>query len=101
MNPLPLSSSKLRIDKNYDLPVFRKNIELDKKLVSSIAYISGLGHYELFLNGQTVDDAVLQPGWTKYDKEAYYVVYDLTEHWHKGKNTIGIINRKSTRLNSS
>jgi alpha-L-rhamnosidase len=91
MNPLPLSSSKLRIDKNYDLPVFRKNIELDKKLVSSIAYISGLGHYELFLNGQTVDDAVLQPGWTKYDKEAYYVVYDLTEHWHKGKNTIGIM----------
>src|SRR5690606_31093185 len=38
-----------------------------------------------------VDDAVLQPGWTKYDKEAYYVVYDMTEHWHKGKNTIGIM----------
>ncbi|WP_187443972.1 family 78 glycoside hydrolase catalytic domain [Sphingobacterium phlebotomi] len=91
VNPLPLSSSKLRIDKNYDLPVFRKNIELDKKLVSSIAYISGLGHYELFLNGQPVDDAVLQPGWTKYDKEAYYVVYDLTEHWHKGKNTVGVM----------
>ncbi len=91
VNPLPLSSSKLRIDKNYDLPVFRKNVELDKKIVSSIAYISGLGHYELLMNGQHVDDAVLQPGWTKYDKEAYYVVYDLTEHWQKGKNTIGVM----------
>lgn len=91
VNPLPLSSSTLRIDKNYDLPVFRKNIELDKKLRSSIAYISGLGHYELFVNGQAVDDAVLQPGWTKYDKEAYYVVYDLTEHWEKGKNTLGVM----------
>lgn len=91
VNPLPLSSSTFRIDKNYDLPVFRKNIDLDKKVVSSVAYISGLGHYELLLNGKQVDDAVLQPGWTKYDKEAYYVVYDLTEHWHKGKNTIGVL----------
>lgn len=91
VNPLPLSSSTLRIDKNYDLPVFRKTIELDKKVLSSIAYVSGLGHYELLVNGQEVDDAVLQPGWTKYDKEAYYVVYDLTEHWQKGKNTIGVL----------
>src|SRR5690606_32557222 len=91
VNPLPLSSSKLRIDKNYELPVFRKNLETPKKVVSSIGYISGLGHYELLLNGQPVDSAVLQPDWTKYDKEAYYVVYDLTEHWHKGKNTIGVM----------
>lgn len=91
VNPLPLSSSTFRIDKNYDLPVFRKNIELDKKVVSSIAYISGLGHYELLVNGRQIDSAVLQPGWTKYDKEAYYVVYDLTEHWDKGKNTIGVL----------
>lgn len=91
VNPLPLSSSKLRIDKNYELPVFRKNIVNDKKVVSSIAYISGLGHYELLFNGEQVDSAVLQPGWAKYDKEAYYVVYDLTKHWSKGKNTIAVL----------
>ncbi|WP_181151374.1 family 78 glycoside hydrolase catalytic domain [Sphingobacterium gobiense] len=91
INPLPLSSSKLRIDKNYDLPVFRKNVNVDKKVASSIAYISGLGHYELLLNGQPVDSAMLQPGWTKYDKEAYYVVYDLTDRWQQGKNTIGVL----------
>mgnify|MGYP001203883182 FL=1 len=91
VNPLPLSSSKLRIDKSYELPVFRKNINVDKKVVSSIGYISGLGHYELLLNGEAVDSAVLQPGWTKYDKEAYYVVYDLTDQWLKGKNTIGVM----------
>src|SRR5690606_32759907 len=66
-------------------------IDIDKKVVSSIGYISGLGHYELLLNGEAVDSAVLQPGWTKYDKEAYYVVYDLTDQWLKGKNTIGVM----------
>lgn len=91
INSLPLSSSKLRIKENFELPVFRKTIKLDKKLKSSMAYISGLGHYELLLNGAQVDDAVLQPGWTKYDKEAYYVVYDLTKLWGKGNNTIGVL----------
>ncbi|WP_437919030.1 family 78 glycoside hydrolase catalytic domain [Sphingobacterium sp. LRF_L2] len=91
VNPLPLSSSKLRIDKSYDLPVFRKSVHLRKKLKSSIAYIAGLGHYELLLNGKNVDDAVLQPGWTKYDKEAYYVVYDLTKDWKQGKNTLAVL----------
>ncbi|WP_165792983.1 alpha-L-rhamnosidase [Sphingobacterium haloxyli] len=91
VNPLPLSSSKLRIDKSYELPVFRKNVNVDKKVTSSIAYISGLGHYELLINGQPVDSAVLQAGWTKYDKEAYYVVYDLADRWQQGKNTIGVL----------
>ncbi len=91
INPLPLSSSKLRTDKSYDLPVFRKTVHLTRKLKSSIAYVSGLGHYELLLNGQAVDDAVLQPGWTKYDKEAYYVVYDLTGAWKKGKNSLALL----------
>ncbi|MFD1771997.1 family 78 glycoside hydrolase catalytic domain [Sphingobacterium suaedae] len=91
IQPLPLSSSKLRIDKSYDLPVFRKSVHLTKRLKSSVAYISGLGHYELLLNGKTVDDAVLQPGWTKYDKEAYYVVYDITKQWRQGKNTFAVL----------
>src|SRR5690606_25585485 len=91
VNPLPLSSSKLRIDKSYELPVFRKNIDIDKKVVSSIGYISGLGHYELLVNGEAIDSAVLQPGWTKYDKKAYYVVYDLTDQWRRGRNTIGVM----------
>jgi len=91
INPLPLSSSKLRLDKSYDLPVFRKSVQVKKKISSSIAYVAGLGHYELLLNGKRVDDAMLQPGWTKYDKEAYYVVYDLTQAWQQGKNTIAAL----------
>lgn len=91
VNPLPLSSSKLRIDKQYQLPVFRKTFSLDKKIKSSHAYVSGLGHYELQLNGKRVDDAFLQPGWTKYDKEAYYVVYDLTASLRQGKNAFSVL----------
>lgn len=91
VNPLPLSSSKFRGDKTFDLPVFRKTFTISKKLIRSTAYISGLGHYELLLNGKKAEDAFLQPGWSKYDKEALYVVLDVTKQLQRGQNSIGIL----------
>ena len=35
---------------------------------SGVSLISGLGYYELRLNGQRVGDHVLDPGWTTYSK---------------------------------
>lgn len=90
VNPLPLSSSKLRIDKSYELPVFRHQFKVSKKIKASYAYVSGLGHYEFYLNGSLVDDNFLQPGWTKYDKEAYYVAYDITDLLASDANSIGV-----------
>src|SRR5690606_33486076 len=91
INPLPLGSSKTNISKPYDLPVFRKSIHTKPKVKSCYAYGSGLGHYELLLNGEKVDDSFLQPGWTKYDKQAYYVVYDLKDRLLSGQNTFSVL----------
>jgi alpha-L-rhamnosidase len=34
--------------------------------------VSGLGYYELRLNGRRVGDRVLDPGWTDYSKRVLY-----------------------------
>ena len=45
------------------------------------AYISGIGSYELFLNGNTVDPSrKLDPGWTTYAKRTLVVSFDLTQN---------------------
>jgi alpha-L-rhamnosidase len=45
----------------------------------AIAYISGIGYYELFLNGNKVDPSrKLDPGWTTYAKRTLVVSFDLT-----------------------
>ena len=36
------------------------------------AYVSGLGYYELFVNGGRVGTAVLDPGWTAYNHTVLY-----------------------------
>lgn len=78
-------------EKNDILPLFRKTIDIRKKIKIATAFVSGLGHYELSLNGSKISDHFLDPGWTKYDQQALYVSFDLTKLLKKGKNAIGAI----------
>lgn len=70
---------------------FRKELNLDKTIENAQAYICGLGYYELYLNGIKVGDHVLDPAPSNYDKQAYYVNYNITKQLKSGKNAFGII----------
>jgi len=73
------------------LPQFRKDISIRGKIKSATAFVCGLGHFDFFLNGAKVEDHFLDPGWTKYEKYAQYVPFDLTNLLKNGRNTIGIM----------
>jgi hypothetical protein len=90
-NVLPTDGKKDKLNANNILPLFRKSFIVDKKIKNATVYMSGLGHFEMHLNGQKVGDHFLSPGWTKYDKEALYVAFDLTEQLKKGENVIGVL----------
>jgi alpha-L-rhamnosidase len=46
---------------------------------SAIVYISGIGYYELYLNGNKVDlSRKLDPGGSTYEKRTLFVSFDLT-----------------------
>lgn len=73
------------------MPQFRRSFNLNKKeMRSAVAYISGLGHFELSVNGEKVGDHFLDPGWSKYDKSSLYVTFDITERLLKGENVLGV-----------
>lgn len=76
---------------NDVLPLIRKNFNVDGKLKKATLYLCGLGHFELSLNGKKVGDHFLDPGWTKYDKQALYLLFDVTKQLIAGKNTIGVM----------
>jgi hypothetical protein len=73
------------------IPLFRKIFTSSKQVASATIYISGLGHYELSLNGEKVGNSFLAPGWTHYDKRVLYNGYDVTTSVKKGENAIGVI----------
>ena len=90
-NALP--SDNVKDKRLYDnvLPMFRKDFSTQKSMEKATMFICGLGHFELSLNGKKVGDHFLDAGWTKYDKQALYVSFDLTKNLQKGKNTLGVI----------
>lgn len=75
----------------YRLPQFRHEVDVTKAIRQATAYISGLGHFDLFLNGEKVGDHFLDPGWTKYDKCALYVSFDVTGQLKQGRNAVGVM----------
>ena len=88
---------------------FRKEINLPASPGKGRVYISGLGYYELYINGQKVGDHVLSPNHSNYTyrdttkftgdyKEVrhmsfrvYYETFDITPYLHAGANTLGVI----------
>ena len=72
-------------------PLFRNAFSLDRKVKQARAYICGLGYYELYLNGKKVGDHLLDPGYTRYDKRALYVTYDVTDVLQRGQNAVGVM----------
>lgn len=70
---------------------FRKEVSADKKIMKAVAYISGLGLYEFYVNGTKIGDHVLTPGPTDYSKSILYNTYDITSSVHTGKNAFGLI----------
>ncbi len=77
---------------NDPMPLFRKQISIHKKIAAARIYISGLGYAEVYINNKKVGDNILDPGFTKYSKEVFYVTHDVTKMLgNKAKNTIGIM----------
>ncbi|WP_051691583.1 family 78 glycoside hydrolase catalytic domain [Pedobacter borealis] len=91
VNSLPMDGKKDKYIGNNILPMFRKGFTVTKTIKKATAFISGLGHFEMSLNGAKVGDDFLAPGWTKYDKEALYLTYDLTKQLKRGENAIGVM----------
>ena len=88
-------------------PLFRKKIQIQKKIKKARVYISGLGYYELYINGKKVGDHVLSPNQTNYDRRdlqkwdeprvgsmtttVLYETYDITPNLKQGENALGVI----------
>ncbi len=68
----------------------RREFGLKDRAALAMIFISGLGHYELRLNGEKVGTSVLDPGWTDYRKKALYASHDVTR-LVRDRNVVGVI----------
>ena len=90
-------------------PMLRKSFVINKEIASARAYVTGLGFFEFYVNGQKVSEDVLVPNLTAYGKRpglennyisvadnfreyrVMYLSYDIKKLLKKGENAIGAI----------
>jgi len=70
---------------------FRRTVEVSKQVRSARLYVTALGSYRLYLNGNRVSGDVLTPEFTDYRKRVLYQAYDVTEFINPGKNQISAL----------
>lgn len=71
--------------------MLRREFTLPAGVDRARAYVSGLGLYELYINGQRVGEDHFTPGWTHYSKRIHYQTYDVTALLREGPNAVGAI----------
>lgn len=69
----------------------RKEFIARSPVVRAILYITALGLYEPYVNGQRIGDEHLAPGWTDYHTRVEYQLHDVTGHIVPGSNCLGAV----------
>lgn len=70
----------------------RKDFALKSEISEARLYVSGMGVYSAYLNGQEIaPDELLKPTLSWYSKRVYFNTYDVTEMLQQGDNAVGII----------
>lgn len=70
--------------------LLRREIALRDRPVRATAFVTGLGFYELHINGRKVGDHELAPSRTDYRFSVLYDAYDVTGLLHGGANGLGL-----------
>ena len=73
-----------------ECPWLRSTFTLRSEPSEALAYVAAMGYYELYVNGQKVDDHVLSPAVSQHNKRAWYITHDVTRYLCKGRNCVAL-----------
>ncbi|MBB2947243.1 alpha-L-rhamnosidase [Actinoplanes lutulentus] len=74
------------------MPIFARQFRTDphRKVIRARLYLSGVGLHLATVNGRSLTDEVLAPGYSNYQLSSEYRVYDITSSVKQGSNTVGV-----------
>lgn len=86
-----IGSAKAENKTVANAPYLRHSFSTNTEVQRARVYITGLGYYELFINGRRVGKNVINPLVTRYHKRYFYNIYDVTKLLSSGINAIGVM----------
>ena len=99
-----------RSSPQFPAPLFRKSFDIKSSVASAKAFVTGLGYFELYINGEKVGNDYLTPNLTNFTdrksieypqlitiennfkgRRVMYLAYDITDMLRKKQNVAGAI----------
>jgi alpha-L-rhamnosidase len=74
---------------DHPASLFRKAFVAGAKVRKATLSITAAGYYLASVNGQPIENNLLEPAWTDYSKRIYYADYDVTTMLRPGQNVLG------------
>ena len=78
-------------DNHVPAPYLRKSFDMDFTPEKAEIVLTGIGFYELYINGTRVSKGEMAPYITNADDICFYDRFELLPYLKKGKNCIGIL----------
>lgn len=78
-------------EEHVPAPLFRKSFLLEQAPAQAVLMISGLGFYDLFVNGKKITKGLLAPYISNPDDLVHYDCYDIALYLRAGENVIGVM----------
>jgi alpha-L-rhamnosidase len=76
---------------NQPMPIFARAFDINKPVSQARLYLSGLGVQWATVNGESLTNEVLAPGYSNWQLSAEYRTYDITDALVDGSNTVGVM----------
>ncbi len=85
-----------------DRPVYlRKGFNVPGDIIAARIYACGIGYHSVYVNGEPIDEAMLDPANVDYSKRVQYVMIPDAELFRSGANEINVIVAPGWRANTA
>lgn len=71
-------------------PRFRKVFDLAQRPAHAVVYITSLGYFRLYINGEPIGDTSIQPAVSDYNHRVFYRTIDVSDRLRPGRNCIAV-----------
>ena len=75
---------------------FVSTVKNSQPVTKAVWMTSGLGVYDIFVNGHPVGEEILKPGFTHYAKTKRSFTYDITDAFKKSKGAENVLSAQVT-----
>jgi alpha-L-rhamnosidase len=92
LKPADWTAKWITMDNDQGLahPWMRRTFELNSEVRRAEVYVNTPSHYELYVNGEKVENEVLVPAHHQHKRRFLYNTLDVSAHLRKGRNCIAL-----------